>query len=296
MKRKPPVHKEPQAPRHFNKRIPIDLETVCLKALEKDPDRRYQSAAQMAEDLRLFLRRFTIHARRVGILRRGVKLIQRHRAAALATTGVVLVATLAGALVWKYWPDPPLSIASLRQITRDVGLTTHPALSADGKLMVFSSDRSGDGNLDIWLQQLEDHRLRGDARRLTSHPTDDLEPALSSDGSQVVFRSEREGGAIYVLPIALSIAKGAEKYLVPLGRRPRFSPDGRRVAYWTGHIGGAVSGALFVVPTEGGEPTPIVPQFVAARSCVWSPDGQSLLFLGRESGSTDVSANETDDW
>ena len=127
------------------------------------------------------------------------------------------------------------------------------------------------------VRKLEDHRLRGDARRLTSHPTDDLEPALSSDGSQVVFRSEREGGAIYVLPIATGPERYPERYLVPLGRRPRFSPDGRRVAYWTGHIGGAVSGALFVVATEGGEPTPIVPQFVAARSPVWSPDGQTAV-------------------
>jgi hypothetical protein len=47
-------------------KVPIDLETICLKAMEKDPDRRYQTAGQMADDLRRFVNRFAIHARRAG--------------------------------------------------------------------------------------------------------------------------------------------------------------------------------------------------------------------------------------
>src|SRR5262249_27350510 len=41
------LHKEPKPPRKVNRQIPIDLETICLKAMEKDPDRRYQTAAAM---------------------------------------------------------------------------------------------------------------------------------------------------------------------------------------------------------------------------------------------------------
>ena len=37
------MHKEPRPPRKVNRRVPVDLETICLKALEKDPDRRYQT-------------------------------------------------------------------------------------------------------------------------------------------------------------------------------------------------------------------------------------------------------------
>ena len=44
--------KDPRAPRRINPRIPVDLETICLKAMEKDPDRRYQNAGEMADDLR----------------------------------------------------------------------------------------------------------------------------------------------------------------------------------------------------------------------------------------------------
>src|SRR5262249_19501057 len=58
------VQKEPKPPRSLNKKVPLDLETICLKALEKDPDRRYQTAGAMAEDLRRFVNRFEISARR----------------------------------------------------------------------------------------------------------------------------------------------------------------------------------------------------------------------------------------
>src|SRR5262245_10310398 len=58
------LHKDPRASRKVNGRVPTDLETICLKAMEKDPDRRYQHAGEMADDLRRFVNRFAIAARR----------------------------------------------------------------------------------------------------------------------------------------------------------------------------------------------------------------------------------------
>ena len=49
------MHKEPTAPRSLNRQVPVDLETICLKAMEKDPDRRYQTAGALAEDLRRYV-------------------------------------------------------------------------------------------------------------------------------------------------------------------------------------------------------------------------------------------------
>lgn len=61
---------EPRSPQLLNRRIPADLETICLKALSKSPSRRYQSASEMAEDLRRFTRNQPIKARPVGVSER----------------------------------------------------------------------------------------------------------------------------------------------------------------------------------------------------------------------------------
>jgi serine/threonine protein kinase len=91
---------DPRPPRRFNNKIPLDLETICLKALEKDPDRRYGTAGELAHDLRQYLQRGLIAARRAGAVRRAVKSIRRHPGVATGVVGVVLVG-LMGALAWR---------------------------------------------------------------------------------------------------------------------------------------------------------------------------------------------------
>jgi len=91
------IHKEPRPPKRVNKKIPVDLETICLKALEKDPDRRYQTAGAMAEDLRRYVNRFAISAGRIGPVRRLVKLARRHPGCAAGLVGVT-IATIIAAL------------------------------------------------------------------------------------------------------------------------------------------------------------------------------------------------------
>jgi hypothetical protein len=61
---------EPPPPRSVNPAVPRDLETICLKAIAKHPDGRYQTARDMAEDLRRFLRAESIVAQRPGRLTR----------------------------------------------------------------------------------------------------------------------------------------------------------------------------------------------------------------------------------
>ncbi len=95
------VHKEPKAPRKVNKKVPVDLETICLKALDKDPDRRYQSAAQLADDLRAFVNQLTIQARRAGVIHRLGKWGRRNPWLAGAQAAVLLLAVFAAGLAYQ---------------------------------------------------------------------------------------------------------------------------------------------------------------------------------------------------
>ena len=84
---------EPVPPRRLNPRIPIDLETICLRAIDKRAARRHPSAAVLAEDLRRFADGRPILSRRIGRLEKLGKWVRRHKAlsTALAATGIVVV-------------------------------------------------------------------------------------------------------------------------------------------------------------------------------------------------------------
>ena len=81
---------EPTPLRSINPAIPVDLDTICLKAIERNPKRRYRTAAEMAADLRAYLQRREIKARRAGPLARLGRLVQRHQVAALAACLVLV--------------------------------------------------------------------------------------------------------------------------------------------------------------------------------------------------------------
>ncbi len=86
------IHHDPVPPRLFNSQIPKDLETICLKCLEKTPARRYGSAAVLGEELNRFLNSEPILARPIGPVGRLMKWCQRHRS--LAVVAFVLAASV----------------------------------------------------------------------------------------------------------------------------------------------------------------------------------------------------------
>ncbi len=96
------IHEEPKSPRLVKSGIPADLETICLKAMAKEPQRRYQSAGEMADDLRRYLHDEPIHARRIGLAGRVARWCRRNPAlASTIVVSVVTLAVLAGASYWR---------------------------------------------------------------------------------------------------------------------------------------------------------------------------------------------------
>jgi tetratricopeptide (TPR) repeat protein len=95
------ISQEPAPPSRLNDKVPHDLDTICLKCLSKEPDRRYASAAALAEDLRRFGEGRPIRARHVGWAERSWRWGRRNpMAAALLATAVALVALAGGGGAW----------------------------------------------------------------------------------------------------------------------------------------------------------------------------------------------------
>ena len=89
------ITEDATSPRIYNRQIPIDLETICLKCLEKKPENGYQTAAELAEELQRFLRYEPITARRIGKSRRVFRWIARNQ----RLVGIVTAAVAIGLLV-----------------------------------------------------------------------------------------------------------------------------------------------------------------------------------------------------
>jgi serine/threonine protein kinase/Tol biopolymer transport system component len=257
---------EPPAISQVSNVVPQEMERIVARCMRKDPQRRFQHM----DDLKVALEELKEESdsgKSAPIPRR------RTISAPAAACAVILALTSAAAAWWLAHRafSGPKRVPILRRLTSDPGLTTEPALSPDGKLVAYASDRAGAGKLDIWLQQL----AGGEPVRLTHSQEDDREPSFSPDGTMIAFRSDREGGGIYVI----STLGGTERKIAERGRRPRFSPDGNAVAYWMGEQGGGQApGKLYVVPAVSGAATEIRPELPVARNPVWSPDGKSLLF------------------
>ncbi|MEP6586384.1 MAG: protein kinase [Candidatus Udaeobacter sp.] len=92
---------EPRQPRLLNPKVDRDLSTICLKCLQKDPQRRYASALALAEDLERWLKHEPIQARRTGLFARGKKWVRRKPAIAAVITLSLALITAVTMIIWK---------------------------------------------------------------------------------------------------------------------------------------------------------------------------------------------------
>ena len=135
----------------------------------------------------------------------------------------LLIAFLLGSRFESARVRPPWKFTRL---TTGIAVASNHALSPDGKLFAYSSERSPAGGRDLYIR----HVGGGEPIRLTFDGADNTTPDFSPDGTRLVFRSSREGGGIYQMP-----SFGGEIRLVARnGGHPKFSPDGTQVAFWIG--------------------------------------------------------------
>jgi serine/threonine protein kinase/Tol biopolymer transport system component len=265
---------DPPAPSDLVPDIDRGLEAVILRCIRKDPDRRFQSMLEVKIALE-DLKEQVPSGRRT---RSFAPLEPLHKSFPLWTVALSLLVLAASAGLWLWRSAPPKTLEPvLQRLTTDSGLSVDPAISRDAKMLAYASDRSGEGNLDIWVRQVGG----GDPIRIAHTTADDNEPDFSPDGTMLAFHSDREGGGVYVVPVL----GGQERRLADGGRRPRYSPDGQQIAYWTGEPFREVPGrpraaAIYVINAGGGQPRRLAPEFAVATRPLWTPDGSHLLFWG----------------
>jgi tetratricopeptide (TPR) repeat protein len=154
--------REPVPPSRLQPGVPRDLQTVCLKCLEKDPARRYASARDLADDLGRFLRGEPVRARPASPGLRLAKWVGRQPALAAlaAVSGLSLVALLGGGLVYQSWLR-----AAVRQAEAEKAATRRQY-------------RQANDTLNRMLGRLEGGRL-AEVPRLKELQRDLLEDALA---------------------------------------------------------------------------------------------------------------------
>ncbi len=187
----------------------------------------------------------------------------------------VLGCILSFIIGWKLNRPKATPSWMVRRISSEYGIASTPAISSDGKLIVYSYGDGSRGGRDLYLKQV----TGGPAIRLTFDGADNSTPDFSPDGSRIVFHSNRNGGGLYEIPTF----GGEIRLLVRDGRNPKFSPDGTRIAYWVGddNVAAAVpgSGSVWIIAAAAGTPEQVAKTFAAARYPIWSPDGQQLLVV-----------------
>jgi serine/threonine-protein kinase len=169
---------DPVAPRQLQPKLPRDLETICLKCLQKEPHKRYAGAEDLAEDLRRFLGGEPIRARPVRLVERAVKWARRRpAAAALWACGVVAVLLGAGIWFWQAQEEAARQAEADRrwaateraveQALAEIAVLRPPALApAVGDLATWSKAFAAARRAEALLEKSEGHEeLRRRVRR-----------------------------------------------------------------------------------------------------------------------------------
>jgi serine/threonine protein kinase/Tol biopolymer transport system component len=278
---------------------PPELVRILGRMLEKDPDRRYPTAAAALADLRALYGPVTATGTHTGVLtptaaitptgtlaapglpRAATSRRRRLWAAALVAV-VVLAGLLAAYLVPRYGPGrsgiPGPQRAQYRQLTMLEGKETFPSISPHGDFFVYAKPMGG--RWHILFQ-----RVGGtNPTDLTSDSTaDDTQPAVSPDGNLVAFRSEREGGGLFIM----GATGESQRRIADIGFNPAWSPDGTEIAIATEGVenpvkhSGTVS-KLYRVKVDGGAPRLISKGDAVQPS--WSPHGTRIAYWGIPAG------------
>ncbi|HSD73041.1 MAG TPA: protein kinase, partial [Thermoanaerobaculia bacterium] len=191
------LNRDPDPPTRWNPELPEELDRVIAKALEKDRELRYQTAAELRADLKRVKRASESAAKFAP-----AEPVRRPKRRTLPiAVGISLVAVLlALGTLWLARRARPTAVHSTRweQLTRFTDSATSPALSPDGRMVTFV--RSVDTFIspgEIYVKQLPD----GEPVRLTDDGFGKMSPVFSPDGSRIAYTREPWPWDMWIVPV-----------------------------------------------------------------------------------------------
>ena len=282
------LHKQPTAPGRVNPELPIDLERIILRALEKDRELRYQTASDLRSELRRLKRELDSGSSSGTVAVTQVPTAAPHSRTFLDRWPLILVvgglAVLLGVSVWFYRSTAKLPEASLVAVplTSYPGEERQPCFSPDGNQVAFSWNGEKQDNFDIYVKLIGS----GTQLRLTTAPEADTCPAWSPDGSSIAFIREKPIGkaSVYLVsPLGPPERRVAEMSQTgtdwPNGLT--WTPDGKWLVVTDRNSDKEPLG-LFLVSVESGEKRRLTSppeRGFADSQPAFSPDGRTLAFI-----------------
>jgi len=288
------LNRAPTPPVRLNAEVPVRLQEIVDKALEKDRSLRYQHASELRADLQR-LKRDTDSGRSGTVsaaveasstasaaqgpasMSRPSRLWRSRRAWVLVLFAAAATAGAGVIVLWSRGEAPlrsPAAEVSLTQLTTDPGVETQPSLSPDGKMLVYVGRAAGHAHIYL---------LRVGGKNpidLTTDSNDDnSEPAFSPDGERIAFRSERDGGGIFVM----GATGESVNRVTDFGYNPAWSPDGSEIVCSTKSGDDPSSrlgvGQLWRIKVATGEKRMVSEGDAVQPS--WSPHGQRIAYWAR---------------
>ena len=269
----------------FNPSAPPKLEDIISKALEKDRNLRYQSAAEMRADLQRLKRDTDSGRSAVSVASRS----EAHPAATSASGsssaarrpiskrwalvgGIVVVLGLAVLLYVQSRPLPPPSISGYIPVTHD-GIPKF-LVGTDGARL-FLGELASEGHVVSQVSTIGGEVARVSVPFPTMDPMD-----VSPDGATLLVADEKGQTAFHGALWSMPVLGGSPRKLGDIdAQSAAFSPDGRTIVYANGND-------LFLANSDGGDPRKLITLPDAALDLAWSPNGSVIRFrmAGRANG------------